>query len=116
VAPNVEVTAKGTTVECPVSVDGYEPIFEMSSILQDSSRELQLALMISKNENNMLPLLGSSAFGFITSSEPGQAGCFTFCHEYLASRLKGNVRHVQTSSQRNFILNLEKCYNSVAVP
>jgi hypothetical protein len=35
---------------------------------------------------------GSSGFGFITSSEPSQAGWFVSCHEYLASRLKGNVK------------------------
>jgi hypothetical protein len=46
VSINVEVAARGTMVECPVSLDGYEPIFEMSSETENSSGEPQLGLEI----------------------------------------------------------------------
>lgn len=32
---NVEVAAKGTMVECPVSIDEYEQIFETSSMTEE---------------------------------------------------------------------------------
>lgn len=97
---NVEV-APGTrrVVESTAaSEDVCEPIFEIPPRTEDLLQGVWCKnLTISKNENHILPL-----FRFIWIWLHDLIGAwlgrmppyFTSCHEHLASRLKGNERHV----------------------